>query len=132
MIPSFTALECMALIAWRQADLNLTLYPPVSGKSWTVSASGNVMIDWDSDENMFQVRRRVALIRKGALARQETGSPSFRCKCKKSRNYCKCISCYNVPGANPHDAESNGSDSEESTTDELQDEVNTIIRVYRL
>ena len=136
MIPSFTALErhwkrcCWVQAVWRQADLNLISYPPVSGNGWTVSASGNVMIDWDSDENMSQVRSRVALIKKGCACK--TGCTSSRCKCKKSGNYCgpgcKCISCCNAPGANPHDVENNSSDSEESITDDIQDEVNTIMR----
>ena len=61
--------------------------------------SGQLEIDWDSDENIRHIQEKVRLLLRGCTCK--TGCTSNRCKCKKSGNCCmpscKCINCKNLP-----------------------------------
>lgn len=72
---------------------------------WKLTDTGTFLIDWDSEENMTEVRTRVALIRKGCG--YKTGCMTARCKCKKSGNHCgpgcTCLGCCNVEASTTQD-----------------------------
>ena len=103
MIPSEGALErhwkraCWVINVWLQCTKNRITYPPLHTNGWKMT-NNELSIDWESDENMTQIRQAVALIKKGCGCK--TGCNSSRCKCKKAGNYCfgcKCIECNNLP-----------------------------------
>ena len=89
------------LSVYEQCAQNNIRYPPLVGNGWNLSNS-NLTIDWNSEENMMNVRQTVALMRKGC--RCKTGCQSSRCKCKRAGNYCYgclCVSCCNLPSPTP-------------------------------
>lgn len=71
MIPSDSALDrhwkrsCWVLGVWRQAHRNNINYPPLSGNGWKQLNADTLEIDWDSEDNLTEVRTRVAFIKKG-------------------------------------------------------------------
>ena len=93
------------LAIWRQANRNNIEYPPLDMYGWKLTDTGTLLIDWDSEENMTEVRTRVALIRKGCGCK--TGCMTARCKCKKSGNHCgpgcTCLGCCNVEASTTQD-----------------------------
>lgn len=145
MIPSSGALErhwmrsCWVVSVWRQATDNCITYPPLESNGWKQPDVNTLLIDWDSDENIAQVRSTVALIKKGCGCK--TGCISARCKCKKAGKYCgpgcKCIRCCNLPSntytsQDPHmvtieedEAGESGSDTEDDQ--DLEREVDMIM-----
>ena len=107
MLPSDEALKrhwnraCWVLNVWEQCTQNNIIYPPLVGNGWNLSNS-NLTIDWDSEENITNIRQTVALMRKGCGCK--TGCKSSRCKCKMAGNNCygcKCIGCCNLPNPTP-------------------------------
>ena len=141
MIPSDEALKRhwqragWVLNVWQQCTSNTITYPTLNGNGWKVE-NGELKIDWESNENMAQVRQTVALIRKGCGCK--TGCKSPRCKCKRAGSYCfgcKCIDCQNLPDSSPQLATSHAataqlsSESEPESDDdsELEREVNDIM-----
>ena len=105
MIPSDDSLErhwkrsCWVLAIWKQANSNNINYPPLIGNGWKRIDTDTLQIDLDSDDNISEVRTRVALIKKGCGCK--TGYMTNRCKCKKSGSFCgpgcACLSCCNLP-----------------------------------
>ena len=107
MMPSDEALRrhwkraCWVLSVYEQCTQNNIRYPPLVGNGWNLGNS-NLTIDWDSAENMMNIRQTVALMRKGCGCK--TGCQSSRCKCKRAGNYCygcMCVGCCNLPGPTP-------------------------------
>lgn len=105
MIPSDSALErhwkrsCWVLSVWRQANSNNINYSPLNGHGWKQVNSNTLEIDWDSEDNITEVRTRVAFIKKGCGCKM--GCVTNRCKCKRNNNHCgpgcACQSCGNLP-----------------------------------
>ncbi len=71
---------------------------PLHGNGWT-QTNEEVQIDWDSPNNMEQIRHRVALMRKGCTCK--TGCRTARCECVKRDAGCgpgcTCLNCCNLP-----------------------------------
>ena len=55
---------CWVLSVYKQRTQNNIRYPPLVGNGLNLSNS-NLTIDWDSEENMTNIRKTVALLRKG-------------------------------------------------------------------
>ena len=68
MIPADSALErhwkrsCWVLGVWSQANSNNINYPPLSGHGWKQVNADTLEIDWDSEDNLTEVRTRVNCI----------------------------------------------------------------------
>ena len=143
MIPSDEALKRhwqrtgWVLKVWQQCTSNVISYPTLNGNGWKIE-NGDIQIDWESNENMAQVRQTVALIRKGCGCK--TGCKSPRCKCKRAGSYCfgcKCIDCHNLPDNSSPDtshtattvqsSSESESESESDDNSELDREVNDIM-----
>ena len=106
MIPSDEALRrhwkraCLVLSIYEHCTQNNIKYLPLIGNGWNLSNS-NLTIDWDSEENMINIRQTVALMRKGCGCKTSFQSS---CKCKRAGNYCygcKCVGCCNLPSPTP-------------------------------
>ncbi len=88
-------------------------------------------IDWDSENNVTNVKERVALIRKGCNCK--TGCSTARCKCKKSNFQCgpgcKCLGCTNLPieAVGQSNAESVDSSDDSSTESDLDNQVDQLM-----
>ena len=106
----------------------------MNGNGWKQTDAHTLEVDWDSDNNICDVRTRVALIKKGCGCK--TGCMTKRCKCKKSGNYCgpgcSCLSCCNSQ-AQPTQGqveievvEAVNPESDESDSD-LEEEVDNIM-----
>jgi len=136
MIPSLEALfrhwkrSCWVSIVWNQAVLNEINHPPLNQFGWKQSQD-SLNIDWDSENNLTNIRHEVALIRKGCGCK--SGCSSARCKCKKANNHCgpgcKCIGCTNLPQqalevcpeeSSDSETDSNSSENEESLSLEVR------------
>ena len=99
---------------------------PLEDFGWLKQDQHTLLIDWDSDVNMSQIRERVALIRKGC-----------GCKYKKSGTHCgpgcKCTGCTNLPVEALRPGQTDQSDSEtdsvnsEDSEVELNDEVDRLM-----
>ena len=142
MIPSDEALSrhwrrsCWVTMVWGQATHNTITYPPLNGNGWRQPDPVTLLIDWDSEDNICEVRKRVALIRKGCACK--TGCRTGRCKCKINGSQCgpgcKCLNCQNVPVTNSEKAsgveqveESDLDDDSATDDDALDDEVDEIM-----
>ena len=68
----------------------LQLGGDVEQYGWKLT-SGQLEIDWDSDENIKHIQEKVRLLLRGCTCK--TGCTSNRCKCKKSGNYCCLPGC---------------------------------------
>lgn len=130
MIPSITALHkhwqrsCWVRRIWKQSTQNTIIYPTLRENGWKVD-SNSLAVDWDSEENLIQVRTRVMLIKKGCGCK--TGCTTGRCKFKKAGNVCgpgcKCVGCHNVPV--PHqNKELSELDDEVEESDDSDDDLN--------
>ena len=105
MIPSDGALarhwqrSCWVLSVWKQANCHHMTYPVLDGNGWKQPDPSTLVVDWDDDNHLRQVRTRVALIKKGCGCK--TGCLSGRCKCQKANSHCgpgcKCQNCQNLP-----------------------------------
>ena len=77
-------------------------------------------IDWDSAENIAQIRTTVALVKKGCGCK--TGCVSARCKCRKQGNHCgpgcKCLRCCSLPVLAPANISNINETSDESSSEE--------------
>ena len=86
---------------WKQSTKNAVTYPPLDGNGWKVVAN-QLQVDWDSEDNIAQIRTRVSLIKRGCGCK--TGCMSARCKCRKAGSHCgpgcKCSTCSNLPTSN--------------------------------
>ena len=84
MIPSDDALfrhwkrSCWVVSVWKQATANHIMYPPLDGNGWKQTDQNTLVVDWDSEDNIAQVRTTVALIKKGCGCK--TGCLTSRCK----------------------------------------------------
>ena len=141
MIPSITALHrhwkrsCWVASVWSQATHGLITYPPLNFNGWKQSGSNVLSVDWDSDENISEIRTRVSLIRKGCGCK--TGCTSFRCKCKKAGAHCgpgcKCTTCYNLPNTTADcdlemfDVDSETEMADGSDSDGINEEIDEIM-----
>ena len=71
------------------------------GNGWIVE-DRELRIDWDSRENMMDVRQRVSLLRKGYSCRRSACS-TMQCGCKRERHSCgagcTCLNCCNLPAS---------------------------------
>ena len=104
MIPSADALmrhwkrSCWVVSVWKQVATNNIIYPPLDTHRWKYD-EGDLVVDWDSEENISNLKSQVALIKKGCGCR--TGCTSACCKCKKNNSHCgpgcKCLGCHNLP-----------------------------------
>ncbi len=104
MVPSDGALERhwqrsrWVADTWSQAETQVMVLKPLHGNGWTQNNS-ELEIDWDSPNNVEQIRHRVALIKKGCSCK--TGCRNARCGCVK-RDVgcgpgCTCLNCCNLP-----------------------------------
>ena len=108
--------------------------PPIRNFGWKQPDQHTQNTDWDSDNNVTMVSKRVAFIRKGCSCK--TGCSTGRCKCKKNGSQCgpgcKCTGCTNLPieaaGQND-DTESVVSSSSDKSTPEsnLEDQVDRLM-----
>ena len=142
MVPSSDALlrhwkrTCWVSSTWAQATSNNMVHPPMEEFGWLKRDEHTLLIDWDSDVNMSQIRERVSLIRKGCSCK--TGCSSGRCKCKKSATHCgpgcKCTGCKNLPveALRPGQMDQSDSDtdsvSSEGSESELDEEVDKLMQ----
>ena len=104
MISSLEALtyhwlrSCWILHLWQQAQCNHTQLAPLHGHGWTRGKGGNRDIYWDTEENRYKVKSRVALLMKGCSCK--SGCGTNRCGCWKSGEACgpgcQCINCKNT------------------------------------
>ena len=142
MIPSCDALSrhwkrvCWVSSVWSQATLNVIIYPPLSDYGWKQPQQNILRVDWDSDDNVTEIRERVALVRKGCGCK--TGCLTARCKCRKSKHECgpgcKCIGCTNLPAEATGQSASEDTESESvtssdtsSTTSDLEEQVDQLM-----
>ena len=114
------------------------MYPPLDGNGWKKTDQNTLVVDWDSEDNIAQVRT-VALIKKGCGCK--TGCLTSRCKCKKAGNYCgtgcMCTRCCNLLVSVSPDIVNievdeiedcdNTSDGSDDDLDDLEQEVDEII-----
>ena len=80
MIPSYDALHRHCWVA-SQATSNHITYPPLHSSGWKQPDQDILFINWDSENNVGQIRARVALFRKGCGCK--TACHTARCKCNK-------------------------------------------------
>ena len=77
------------------------MYPSLEGNGSKQPDSSTLTIDWDSNENIANIRSAVALIKKGCGCKM--GCISARCRCKRGGVYCgpgcKCVRCCNLPSS---------------------------------
>ena len=70
MVPSYEALlrhwqrSCWVASVWSQSTSNHITYPPLHNHGWKQPDPNTLFIDWDSVNNVSQIRTRVALIKK--------------------------------------------------------------------
>lgn len=104
MIPSLEALRShwlrssWVLHMWRQAQTTGDMaLEPLVGNGWLKDQHGNLAIDWDSEDNMTQVRSRVDLVLKGCSCKG--GCSTNKCGCRKKGIPCgvgcRCTGCEN-------------------------------------
>ena len=137
MIPSAEALmrhwkrSCWVVSVWKQAATNNIIYPPLDTHGWKYDEGD--LVDWDSKENISNVKSRVALIKKECGCR--TGCTSARCKCKKNNCHCgpgcKCLGCHNLPQVSPApvNVDDDGTENESNSDyDDLEEEVDDMIK----
>ena len=107
---------------------------PLEDFGWLKQDQHTLLIDWDSDVNMSQIRERVALIRRGCGCK--SGCSSGRCKCKKSGTLCgpgcKCTGCTNLPVEALRPGQTDQSDSETDSVNSEDSEVELNNEVDRL
>ena len=140
MIPSITALArhwrrtCWVETVWKQATQNHIEYPPLHGNGWKQTDYCTLVVDWDSEANIQQVRTMVALIKRGCGCK--TGCTTARCKCKKAGVHCgpgcKCLRCSNLPVSSNLDmlnveVEEMNDGVSDSDDDNLEEDVNNVM-----
>ena len=86
---------------WQQATQNVMVMKAMRGNGWIVE-DRELRIDWDSRENMMDVRQRVSLLRKGCSCRR-SACTTMQCGCKRERHSCgagcTCLNCCNLPAS---------------------------------
>ena len=107
MLPSDEALKrhwkgaCWVADMWQQATQNVMVMKAMHGNGWIVE-DNELRIDWDSRENMMDVRQRVLLLRKGCSCRRSSCT-TVQCGCKRERHSCgagcTCLNCCNLPAS---------------------------------
>lgn len=102
----------------------LSTYYGVSTLEWEWMETTTLVVDWDSDENLKDVRTRVALIKKGCGCK--SGCLSGRCKSQKSDSRCgpgcTCQGCLNFDLSSDSDGSEDGNNG-----DDLQTEVDQLM-----
>ena len=84
MIPSCDALlrhwkrACWVSSVWSHSSSNHITYPPLQSFGWKQPDPNTLVIDWDSENNISQIKERVALIRKGCGCQKRQSSPWSR------------------------------------------------------
>jgi len=70
---------------------------PMTDYGW-MNSEGNLVIEWDSDDNIQAIQQRVRLLTKGCKC--ATGCSTARCCCKKKGQQCSlgcsCTNCINI------------------------------------
>lgn len=104
MPPSYEALvlhwkrSCWVLNMWQQSTKNIMTLPPLVDYGWHINASHELMIRWDTEENIRAVNDRVQLLLRGCKC--TTGCTTARCSCKKNKRQCSegcsCKHCCNI------------------------------------
>lgn len=135
MTPSYDVLfkhwkrSCWVLSVWGQAHMNNITYPTLQDYGWKQPDSKTLSIDWDSDNNVSEIRARVALIKRGCGCK--TGCHTARCKCKKAGHHCgpgcKCLSCVNLPSEATHHSTCIDTESSSDSDDNFEEEVDSIM-----
>ena len=65
MLPSYAALQrhwkrsCWMASVWKQATSNQITYPPLHTSGWKQPDPNTLLIDWDSENNVSQIKRGV-------------------------------------------------------------------------
>ena len=100
--PSIEALErhwlrsIWVLHYWEQSCNNNVTLLPIDYFGWTVTEE-KLMVDWDSDDNIMAIRKRVSFLTKGCGCK--TGCSTKKCKCLKNDMPCgpgcSCQTCEN-------------------------------------
>ena len=100
MIPSNDALylhwrrTCWVIDMWSQSCDSHMVLKPLTEYGWRLQ-DGELLYDWDSEENRAAVRQRVQTLTKGCHCK--TGCKTARCSCKKSGKTCaEGCECTNV------------------------------------
>lgn len=118
--------SCWVLSVWSQAHINNITYPTLQDYGWKQPDSKTLSIDWDSDNNVSEIRARVALIKRGCGCK--TGCHTARCKCKKAGHHCgpgcKCLSCVNLPSEATHHSTCIDTESSIDSDDNFEEEHN--------
>ncbi|XP_078589268.1 uncharacterized protein LOC144869676 isoform X2 [Branchiostoma floridae x Branchiostoma japonicum] len=102
-LPSFQSLwfhwlrSCWVYLTWAQAleqDFSSVL---LDRYGWEIDDHGNLMITWDSKENIEKVQKTVEFLTRGCKCK--SGCSSKRCKCLKKGQVCgpgcRCLDCSN-------------------------------------
>ena len=71
---------------WSQAQHNNMTLLPLDGNGWLRVSDEELAIDWDSQDNIQQVRDRVSLLLKGCGCK--SGCKTNRCSCRKKEKCC--------------------------------------------
>ena len=83
-------------LLWQQASCRHVVMPHLELYGWNI-VDGVLYCDWDSPENIFKVKDRVAFVTKGCSCK--TGCTQQKCSCKKASKLCgpgcKCLGCKN-------------------------------------
>ena len=141
MIPSTDALRrhwmrtCWVASVWSQTIENNIMYPSLEGNGWKQPDSNTLIIDWDSNENITNIRSAVALIKKGCGCKM--GCVSAHCRCRRGGGYCgpgcKCVRCCYLPSSTCPDPDTAGLEADEcdesgsDVDDDLEREVDQIM-----
>ena len=119
MVPSMEALyrhwmrTCWVIHMWKQANKNIIELLPLTKHGWKLE-NDILTSDWDSEENIQNVNKRVAGLLKGC--RCKTGCKTARCGCKKKGNVCS-------EGCECTDCTSNSSKTDDNVQDSPLDDV---------
>ncbi len=118
-----------------QATSNYITYLPIQDYGWKITNANTLTIDWDSEQNISHVKRRVDFLQKGCSCK--TGCSTGRCRCKKANNYCgpgcKCVRCTNLKNQaissrqTDDETESVDSDSSDEENIHLESEVDHLM-----
>ena len=108
LLPTVEALQlhwkhsCWVSTLWSKANSNKLALPDIINCGWKVE-NGKLEFEWDSEENMKQIRHRVHLLFKGCTCKK--GCTNRECGCQKNGKRCgpgcTCQNCKNMPGSAP-------------------------------
>ena len=111
---------------------NNIIYPPLDTHGWQYD-EGNLIVDWDSEENISNVKSRVAFIKKGCGCRTDVlqlAASAKRTVVSVVLDGRKCLGCHNLPQVCPAtvSVDDDGTESESNSDyDDLEEAVDDIM-----